>query len=217
MRSSIVSDFAMDVVRPAVLKIGGVFFDKGDRNLNLIAGRTPNVQAGLFDDWAFLIQKIDGKWDIESLRITTDPGDPEHAKNKAGAARIAPQQARGAWEISYHHYGDPERRYPALRQRKPILIERHKDNLLDEPVSTASELIYANWHAAGLSPFVNPFDNRWSPGRRVGNWSEGCIVMADALEYATLFWPTILLSAAAYGPKFTGTLVNIPDPPWAKK
>ena len=216
MRSTVISEYVLDVVRPAVRNLpGGIFFEEGERNLNLIAGRTPNTKAGLFDDWQFLAQKIDGKWDVEALRCTADAGVLLNPK-PGGVGRVAEGCYKAAWEISYHHIGDADRRYPALRQCKPITIERHTDgNAYFDKVSTKKEeLIYANWHAAGTNPFVDPFKDVWKPGRLVGNWSEACIVTADALEYATIFWPTILLSAAKYGPRFTGTVVQIPNVPW---
>lgn len=203
-----------DVVVPAIVQRGWKVF-RGELDLNLVVWRTPRRDGDDFDDWLCVFHGDTGAWRGAILRCTADPGIAalRERKNSDGVAIIAEQQARRAWVIGHHKQGQPDA-YPALRQAiDDLMVKRDGDrDALRDPGPKLFRGRGINLHAAASNPFLRP--EPWHPGRGVGLWSEGCVVIADAFEYTMIFWPLILASYAKFGPYFTATVIDGADPTW---
>lgn len=200
---------------PYMKKQGFALFS-GALNVNLVVVRTPDRTAGQFDDWLFLFELDHNHKALiaSAWRVTADPGDTALAevKNPKGVASlVAPQQVRSGLEIGLH-----KGVYAALRQAAPfeVVRDKNRDKIHNAPRETLERGFFGiNVHAADMNPFTEP--TSYKPGRRVGKWSEGCVVFADGYDYATHFWPWILFAAEMWGPKFTLTVIEGPAPSWA--
>ena len=180
---------------------GHALFVRGDLNLNLIGVRSPNRQAGFFDDRIYAVWREGGHWLERSWAATVDPGRyySINPLNPKGAARLVPGQYRGAWEIGRH-----KGRYPALVQRKPVSVWRdgNRDGTLD-PGHIDTGLFGINIHAADS----DPFDTTDRIPHDVGRWSAGCQVFERSADYRE-FWGLVLRAASVWGPVFTYTLIE---------
>lgn len=192
-------------MRPAILEqveeLGHVVFTQGPYNLNLIAVRSPNTEAGLYDDRLHLVFR-DGfnRWQDLSLACTTDPGAYwlRHPGRVQGTAILKAGQYRGAYRVGLHR-----RRYPALVQARPVTVWRDnsRDTTLDHrPGSEQSGLFGINIHHGGTKDPDGIGDD-------VGRWSAGCTVIGD-LDDWTIFWSIVSRSAELYGDRFTYTLIE---------
>ena len=192
-------------MRPAILDtvedLGHVVFESGPFNLNLIAVRSANSQAGKFDDRIHLVFRDGfGRWQDLALSCTTDPGLYWLKKlgRVQGTAILKAGQYRGAYRIGLHR-----RRYPALVQSKPVTVWRdnNRDSTLDhKPGTEESGLFGINIHHAGNTDPDGVGDD-------VGAWSAGCTVIGDLDDWA-IFWSIINRSAELYGDRFTYTLIE---------
>lgn len=194
--------YAMEVLRPRVLDVGGVWFNDGEFNLNMIAERNREARPGLFDDLVWLVYMEGGEWKAEAWKATADPGliALKAPSNKNRVARIKAGQYRGAWTIGKH-----KQRYPALRQARKVTAERHAPgNNWQENPPTEDGLFGLNWHAAATDPF--DFGSTAAKDE-VNRWSEGCVVIQRSYDYVE-FWSRILRAAHQWGPDFTGTVLD---------
>ena len=154
---------------------------KGRYNLNLIAIRGTNREAGFYDDMLCVAYQDFGEgWNVLYYPCTTDAGE-FYSRNpilgeSVGTARICPGQYRGAYQ--YGRYKD----YQALVQRnpeKPITIWRDKNR--DSIANLGGEKFTGSFschiHRAGINT---------TEKHRVGKYSAGCIVVPEKANFDQL-------------------------------
>lgn len=150
---------------------------KGDHHLFLFGIRSPNAQAGKFDDILGAAYTVKGMWRVHYWPGTTDPGtyyltDKTKWYGSGGVAILAEGQYLDVWKIDVHG------KYEALCQRNGKVSVYHDndlDNVLDYDPSTitSSSASGINLHAAVNDPY-----NVDSTKTDVGAWSAGCQVHA---------------------------------------
>ena len=153
------------------LDLGYVIFDgTADFDLNIIGERFTD-QPNKFDDILHVCYKINGLWQWEKFKCTTDPGT-YHLLNPAkiaGTAILAPGQYRRSHELGLHRG-----KYEALVQRGLVKVYRdsNKDGLVNVHPETG-EIGYfgINIHKAGANSSY------------VDKWSAGCTVIANEVRY----------------------------------
>lgn len=183
-------------------KKGYAYFTKGAYNLNIIGIRTKgSTVTNLFDDYIVVIYKT--KAGIETRKIyeaTTEPGIKYMIKpinESVGTAIIVPGQYRGAYKIGLHNG-----KYKALCQRKPIKVyrDKNKDTIYDFEPKTIQEGIFGcNIHKAG------------SASKYVNNWSAGCQVIANCLDFQNFMYLANKQIESGNGDSFTYTLIKEED------
>lgn len=122
-----------------------------------------------FDDMLLL---LDGSAKVElACRCTADPGKPsrEHPRRRDGTAIIAAGQHLSVYTVG-RHKGE----YACLVPANPIPVLRYTslDDTVGEPSVSSSTQI----HRASAS----------RESTVVGPWSEGCIVVANPNDFATM-------------------------------
>ena len=165
-------------------------------NLNIVGLRAKPGTPNKFDDLLCFLWQERGAWHLECFAATTDPGTYwlQNPSRVAGTAILIPGQYRSCWQVGLH-----KGQYPALVQAKPDAFAVWRDgdkNILPNVGGT----IYhdaggINMHHAG-SASVN-----------VDKWSAGCQVFARTVDYGRAM-DLIQQSAAAFGPKFSYTLLD---------
>jgi len=179
-------------------RLGHKVFVDGDYNLNMVGIRKDHQASNRFDDTFCLFFKENGAaWIIHYWPMTTDPGwhHLEHGLAK-GTAVLKEGQYLGAYKIGPHRG-----QYSALVQAKPVTVyrDRNGDHNLDLE-NPETGLFGINIHRA----------NSARPSVQVDQWSAGCQVLADPLDFAALMgWARI--SAQAWGEYFTYTLIREDD------
>ena len=203
----------VDQLRAACARKGYQFFEQGDYNINLIGIRSKNRTAGRWDDLFVIAYKVGGKWEIQYVHGTTDPGQteltsPSFAEGKKnGTAIVAPGQYRSLWRIGKH------RGHRALVQAGKVLLYRdnNRDAVLDFDPTSRKWWDYRagiNFHPTWGAKRVIDYLRDW-----VYNWSAGCQV--PALHAESKEWSDIMdlfeLAAKTWGELFTYTLFDESD------
>ena len=178
---------------------GYVVFDRYARgyNLNVVGVRSRTREAGAFDDLLTCFYRDADAWAFFAFPATTDPGVYwlENPMMVEGTAVLKPGQYRGAYELGFH------RELPALVQRSNVTVYRDddRDNLIDTDARSIERGLFGiNIHRAG------------EHSTRVGKWSAGCQVIADA-AHAEFFFDLCSESRDRYGPGLTYTLLTEND------
>jgi hypothetical protein len=165
-------------------------------NLNIIGLRAKPGTPNTFDDLICFLWQERGIWHLESWAATTDPGTYwlQNPMRVDGTAILCPGQYRGCWALGLH-----KGQYPALVQAKPDSFAVWRDG--DKSVlPNFGGTVYhdaggINMHHAGEASL------------KVDKWSAGCQVFARTADYARAM-DLVSQSAAAYGPKFSYTLLD---------
>jgi hypothetical protein len=180
-------------------KLGYAVFTNGAFNLNLIGVRSNNQVANAFDDQMHVIYKnLAHQWVHQTYAITTDPGAYWllNPMQPDGTAILVPGQYRGAYMIGTHY--DHE---ALVQWGAPVDIWRdnNRDVIInwDKPMEEEEGWFGINIHRA--SPYGETID--------VGQWSAGCQVFANALEFDH-FMKLCKKSRSTWGDKFTYTLLT---------
>ena len=184
----------------AIENKGYVLFSNGDYNLNLIGVRTADDTANTFNDWFCVLYKVDGQWQLNIYRCTTDPGlyYRLNPMNVSGTAILKPAQHRGCWRVGLHRG-----RYKALVQYESMTVYRddNKDNKLDtDPDKESHGMFGINCHRA----------REYGVSKLVDKWSAGCQVLASGDDFDELM-KLVEKSDHIYGDKFTYTLLEEHD------
>lgn len=172
-----------------------VFTD--ELSVNLIAVRHKNTRANTFNDVFCVLYKLQGKWQLEQFKCTTDPGVYYRKKpcNVDGTAVVVPGQYRSLWTFGYH-----QGQYPALVQNKPVTVFRdaNKDEALDMDVHQIKQTGYfgINCHRASAK----------HESTLVDKWSAGCQVFANPNDFEN-FMALCQESAKQWGNTFSFTLL----------
>lgn len=173
----------------------------GDKfRLWLFGIRSPNRQAGMFDDTLGVCwTEGDGFWRCEYWPGTTDPGVVwlENPGKEAGTAILKEGQYIDCWQIGLHR-GE----YEALKQCSPVEVYRdanRDDNLDLDPNNVHQGLYGINIHAA----------TRKAGGRstQVHRWSAGCQVHATEAGFSRMM-ELVHMQANAGIEKFSYTLLD---------
>ena len=194
--------YTREQIEKAVKSKGYVWFEDAANkgfDVNIVGVRnsaTGNKVTNVFDDHLTVSYKENGEWKFFIWAATTDPGKKGVMEyhNKAGVARLVPNQYRGSHAIGLH-----QGKYEALRQQKNVKVYRdaNKDLTYDEKLIT--EGIYGiNIHKAGQ-------DSQW-----VENWSEGCQVFKRVKDFDE-FMKIVKRAAKIHGNSFTYTLIESKD------
>jgi hypothetical protein len=194
--------YTREQIEAAVKAKGYVWFND-DANkgydVNIVGVRnssTGKKVTNVFDDHLTISFKENGEWKYFIWAATTDPGKKGVLEyhNKAGVARLVPNQYRGSHTIRLH-----QGKYEALGQQKNVKVYRdsNKDLVYDE--NKITEGIYGiNIHKAGQ-------DSTW-----VENWSEGCQVFKRVKDFDE-FMKICKKAAKIHGNSFTYTLIESSD------
>lgn len=184
---------------------GYKYFTNGDYNLNIVGVRnssTKNRVTNAFDDCLTLSYKVDGEWQFECFKCTTDPGTHwvDNLLNEDGVAILKPGQYRGSHQIALHRG-----KYEALCQRKPVKVYRddNKDNTYDLNENSVQEGIFGiNIHRATAKEH--------GTSTRVDKWSAGCQVVAANDDFKKLM-EIANKAKDAWSNSFTYTLIESKD------
>ena len=154
-------------------ELGHAVFGGGDYDLNIIGCRKKDGSTDSFDDSLTVVYKINGMWQVDRFRITTDPGKHWllHPMRVEGTAILCPGQYRSCYKIG-HHRG----KYEALVQRGKVKVFRDssKDTTIDmDPVSVMEGRFGINIHRAYHKGTT----------QRVDKYSAGCQVFSDAKDF----------------------------------
>lgn len=158
-------------MRPLILNrlidLGYVVHEDG--RPNIVVQRSPNSQAGEFDDLFTLVCKVEDVWVEASWECTADPGRPWllEPMNSKGTARIK----AGQWPFKLGRRSPAKGGYKCLVQGGPITVTRDAD-LDDQLDGTLEDHGYfgIQVHRA----------NRAGTSTVVGRWSAGCIVIPSS-------------------------------------
>jgi hypothetical protein len=163
-------------------------------NVNLIGFRSSNREAGVFDDYLFMIFRDNNlNWVIKQYPITTDPGlyylhNPMRVQ---GTAILYPKQHLASFKLGKH-----KGRYEALIQAKPLTVYRdnNKDDVLDY-VAPEEGWQYINFHkkSRGWDSLI------------IGKSSAGCQVFQFDKDFYE-FMKIVKLSMSLYGSLISYTL-----------
>lgn len=118
----VISKQLASVIKDEYARLGYVFFEEGDHNLNIFGIRrktTEHNQETVFDDVIGVVYKTGGRWRTKIWRGTTDPGKTQKKVNAKGKAKLIPGQHKGIWQIGTH------KGYAALSQiGAPVSVYR---------------------------------------------------------------------------------------------
>ena len=175
---------------PTAVELAGAFAGLGcptPTSLHIVVLRKTPGALDTFDDMLLLLDGYDVAF---ACRCTADPGKPalEHPKRRDGTAVIAAGQHLDSFAFGKHH-GE----YECLVPCKPIPVLRYTS--VDDPTGDPSTSSTTQIHRA----------NAGKESVVVSSWSEGCIVVANPVEFAKM----MELCHAAKQAKFTLTLM-----PW---
>ena len=195
--------YTREQIEAAVKSKGYVWFaDDANKgyDVNIVGVRnssTGEKVTNVFDDHLTVSFKENGEWKFFIWAATTDPGKKgvQQFHNKAGVARLVPNQYRGTYTISKH-----QGKYDALCQRlKSVTVYRdaNRDLVYDE-TKTNTGMFGINIHKAGR-------DSTW-----VENWSEGCSVFKRVKDFDE-FMKICKKASKLHGNSFTYTLIESND------
>ena len=168
-------------------------------NLNLVGIRTHNLVPYRFDDWITFFYMSHGRWIYNAFPATTDPGlfwlgQP---MNRLGTAILKEGQYPKMFRLGTHSG------YKALVQQKKVTVIRdfNLDNRLDFASGREDTGLFGiNLHRA----------KRSGVALNVDNWSAGCQVVCDPLQFNYLI-AVCEKGARAFGNEFTYTLLHERD------
>lgn len=199
----------MSFFRPSLDALLGVMSRKGYRifrnpsqpfDLNIVGIRTASLVPHTFDDWLTFFYQAHGRWIFNAFPATTDPGlfwlgSPS---NDFGTAILKEGQYRKMYAVGKH-----KGRYRALVQRgeATVLRDFNRDGRLDFDSGREETGHFGiNIHrAARLDAPLN-----------VGQWSAGCQVLCDPLQFG-YFIDVCERGRQAFGNAFTYTLLHERD------
>ena len=203
----VMSSYKLPPVLQQIEKIGGKVFTSGAYNLNLFGIRSPNRNAGTFDDLMGCAYKEteDGPFRVHWWPATTDPGVywlENPMKVEGCAALVADRQYRGVYSVDLH-----AGKYRALCQRNgPVSVYRDgtRDAVLNYDPSTIQEGMFGiNLHAS------HQVGDGSGDSTVVGKWSAGCNVHATESGFRDMM--ALVDKSIEVHPtwtKFTYTLLN---------
>jgi hypothetical protein len=194
--------YTREQIEAAVKSKGYVWFEDSANkgfDVNIVGVRnssTGTKVTNLFDDHLTVSYKENGEWKFFIWAATTDPGKKGVLEyhNKAGVARLVPNQYRGSHAIGLH-----QGKYEALRQQKNVKVYRDANKDLNYDEKLIAEGVFGiNIHKAGQ-------DSTW-----VENWSEGCQVFKRVKDFDE-FMKIVKRAAKIHGNSFTYTLIESKD------
>ena len=191
----------MHSVLERVKEIGGVAFDNGDYDLNIVGVRTKEGTTNRFDDKLYCIYKVKGVWQEKCWQITTDPGLYwlNNPGNRMGtAAVVADRQYRGVWEIGLHRGS-----YTALVQTGNK-IAVHRDDNKDSKVDYRMDNIVEGYFGINCHRATTRAGGSFS----VNRWSAGCQVFAKPSDFDEFIKICKKQKSLRGWGKFTYTLLN---------
>ena len=151
-----------------------VFDGDRDYDLNIVGLRHPIGRVNEFDDYLFVVFKVDGQWIEHKFKCTTDPGR-YHLHNPGRVAGTAvmvhPQQCRSVYKLDLHGG-----KYLALCQRNGRVFvwrDGNKDNIIDMH-GDVHQGHGINIHRASA----------YRETEDVDRYSAGCTVIADPDDFA---------------------------------
>jgi hypothetical protein len=155
-----------------------------------------------FDDWLTVFYRSHEQWVFNAFPVTTDPGlyflGDEQMGTDRGTAILKPGQYRGAYELGKH-----QGRYKALVQAGPVTVLRDFDR--------DAELDFRSDHTETGHFGINIHRaNRDRASIQVENWSAGCQVVADPLQF-NYFLRVCEKGAQEWGNSFSYTLLTQDD------
>jgi hypothetical protein len=194
--------YTREQIEAAVKSKGYVWFaDDANKgyDVNIVGVRnssTGTKVTNVFDDHLTISFKENGEWKFFIWAATTDPGKKgvQQFHNKAGVARLVPNQYRGSHTIRLH-----QGKYEALGQQKNVKVYRDANKDLNYDENKITEGLYGiNIHKAGQ-------DSTW-----VENWSEGCQVFKRVKDFDE-FMKICKKASKLHGNSFTYTLIESKD------
>lgn len=194
--------YTREQIEAAVKSKGYVWFEDSANkgfDVNIVGVRnssTGTKVTNLFDDHLTVSFKENGQWKFFIWAATTDPGKKGVLEyhNKAGVARLVPNQYRGSHMVGLH-----QGKYEALRQQRNVKVYRDANKDLNYDEKLVAEGIFGiNIHKAGR-------DSTW-----VENWSEGCQVFKRVKDFDE-FMKIVKRAAKIHGNSFTYTLIESKD------
>lgn len=194
--------YTREQIEAAVKSKGYVWFaDDANKgyDVNIVGVRnssTGTKVTNVFDDHLTISFKENGEWKFFIWAATTDPGKKgvQQFHNKAGVARLVPNQYRGSHTIRLH-----QGKYEALGQQKNVKVYRDANKDLNYDENKITEGLYGiNIHKAGR-------DSTW-----VENWSEGCQVFKRVKDFDE-FMKICKKASKLHGNSFTYTLIESKD------
>lgn len=190
------SQITVERLRSSLEALQYRFFERGDFNLNLIGIRAADRHADHFNDLLCIAFKQDGRWLLLCFDCTTDPGLfwRQHPMNVNGTAVLVPGQHRAAFTLGRH-----KNQYPALTQAQPLPV--YRDNNRNGRIDTDTALDLG-WHGINIHRA-----HAVHTSSRVGRWSAGCQVLADATEFEILM-ALCTRAGKRWGTSFTYTLID---------
>lgn len=193
------SDITIDRLREAFDRLGYVFFENGDYNLNIIGIRTKDKSSNSFNDFIAVAFKSNNQWQLDLFNVTTDPGAYwlKHPMNVKGTAVLATGQHRGCYKLGLH-----QGKYEALVQAKPVSV--YRDNNLDNAIDDKGALDYG-FHGINIHRA-----NAKHESKQVDKWSAGCQVFAAPDDYH-YFISLCKKTSERYGSKITYSLIEEGD------
>lgn len=170
-------------LKNACQKLGYVFFENGDFNLNLIAVRENDVFENTFSDTLNIVYKENGIWKLEKYNWTTLAGtfgvggeqNPLTASQTgtgvSGTAVIVEGQYRGVFRfVDSVNYNRLWLQYPYFDQIKNMNYYRDNDkNGIITRGSVYNGNYKTNLHRMTNNGVISRFVNYWNVG-----WSQGC-------------------------------------------
>jgi len=197
--------YTKEQIEKAVTSKGYKWFENGDLNVNIVGVRndaTAGKVTNKFDDHITISYKIDGEWQFECYKCTTDPGDNwmDNPMMEKGCAILKPGQYRSSHKLRLHGG-----RYLALGQQKPVTVYRdaNRDSNYDlDESKTNTGLFGINIHrATALSGKTSTY---------VDKWSAGCQVIASNDDWME-FLGICQAAREKWDNNFTYTLINSGD------
>ena len=171
-------------------------------NLNIVGIRTHNKVPNRFDDWVTVFYRSNEHWIFNAFPATTDPGLyflGDEMGSEMGTAILKEGQYRGTYQIGKH-----QGRYTALVQRGAevtVIRDFDRDSQLDFTSGREETGFFGiNIHRA----------NRHRASINVDNWSAGCQVICDPLQF-NYFMDVCQKGESEWGNSFTYTLLHERD------
>jgi len=187
-------------IEVAMKRLGYVLFtnDRRDLNLNLIGVRNADPTTDLFNDAMHVLWRYQGEWQHRQYRITTDPGRHyllNPLARTSGTAILKPGQYRGAYMIGTH-----VNHRALVQQGNAVTV--YRDSNRDHFLNTEGSPEQTGYFGINI--------HRAHPTRTatvVHNWSAGCQVFADPIEF-TAFMQLVQEASGIWGNRFTYTLLT---------
>ena len=196
------ADIMVSKFQSAFKKLGHVFFENGDYNLNIVGVRNDSGKADKFDDNINVFYKVDGQWVADCYPATTEPGTSilQRPIVRGGTAILVPGQYRGAYKIDTH---GGKRKYRAVCQRNAkvkIWRDDNRDRIPDYKGKIHEGMYGINIH------------RQWGPDDReyTGGVSAGCQVFQSSVDFYE-FMETCSIAASEWNNSFSYTLVDEKD------